>query len=165
MKNPIIKLPNIPYALILKMDKAWLPFCSQWQIPMPLFGFKDIEKKQGMGCYIKLRTEDIDPNKFGIFLPCIKRAWFYFFGGIDWPAPQSPYLHASLNIRYEVLDGDENGFNYVIDGSSSIYYGVVEEKWMTLKEVAKAMDPACKTCKPKKTLSAYYKTLFAHENP
>lgn len=162
MKKGIITLPNVPYELISKMKNKWFPFCVEQGIAMPTFEFRVRERKfHAGGSIITMESNPITRGQLGAFGPGIEKAWFHFFNPIEWPAPQTPYLHVTLNLRYELKSGGENGVPIVIDGSESIYYGVIEEKWMTAKQVRAAMDPACKTCKPKMTLPAYYKNLFS----
>jgi hypothetical protein len=156
MKTGIITLPAVPIELIRIMSHAWPAFCKEYDIPCPKVTFI-----MGGNGYIGMTSETIPKDKLGILEPCIRKAYFMFFNMPKWPAPQQPYLPATLNIRYELYGGGENGLPYYIEGSDTVYYGVVEEKWFSRPGMQKVIDPECKTCKPKKTLSAYYKQLFS----
>jgi|SRR6478609_2478274 len=155
MRTGIITHPKVPHLLIKKMEIAFKQAIIDWKLVTfkdPIFSFKNGTRHD----YITMESEPFTPPD--PFDKAMLKAWYIFFNPIKYPATQEPYMWATLNIRYISHGMGENGLDLMLDSSPHIYYGVVEEKWFTRKEVAEILK---KPDANKLSLSQYYKNLYS----
>jgi hypothetical protein len=117
------------YDKLDKIKSAFVKFCLLHKIPLSL----GLEFRIGKLGYIIMKNP-IDSSQMGVFAHTLREAYFHFFNTsrIDF---EDRYMWFTLNIRYVVLNGGENGLNYPVAENENIYYDQQEDRFITVDEI------------------------------